>query len=92
MTGKYAYTLQAGNTNVKIGVFDGDNIVASWRMSTKAKRTADEYGMVLYDLLIAPPINLPSAATRLNVVAEPIIFEVCVPCTRCCYASCNGYR
>lgn len=43
--------MDIGNTNVKIGVFDGDDLVASWRMSTKANRTADEYGMVLYDLL-----------------------------------------
>lgn len=43
--------MDIGNTNVKIGVFDGDRAVASWRMSTKAYRTADEYGMVLYDLL-----------------------------------------
>ncbi len=46
-------TMDIGNTNVKIGVFyaDGANPVASWRLSTKAYRTADEYGMVLYDLL-----------------------------------------
>ncbi|MDE6302949.1 MAG: type III pantothenate kinase [Clostridia bacterium] len=43
--------MDIGNTNVKIGVFNGDKPVASWRMSTKAYRTADEYGMVLYDLL-----------------------------------------
>lgn len=43
--------MDIGNTNVKIGVFDNDKVVASWRMSTKAYRTADEYGMVLYDLL-----------------------------------------
>lgn len=44
-------TMDIGNTNVKIGIFDGDTPVASWRISTKAYRTADEYGMVLYDLL-----------------------------------------
>ena len=49
--------MDIGNTNVKIGVFDGDKIVASWRMSTKANRTADEYGMVLYDLLKQQGVN-----------------------------------
>ena len=43
--------MDIGNTNVKYGVFDGDNLIASWRVSTMASRTADEYGMVLYDLL-----------------------------------------
>lgn len=43
--------MDIGNTNVKIGVFDGDEIVASWRVSTMVSRTADEYGMTVYDLL-----------------------------------------
>ncbi len=44
-------TMDIGNTNVKYGVFDENKLIASWRVSTKASRTADEYGMVLYDLL-----------------------------------------
>lgn len=44
-------TMDIGNTNVKYGVFDGDELIASWRVSTKSSRTSDEYGMVLYDLL-----------------------------------------
>ena len=40
-----------GNTNVKFGLFDGDSPRAFWRVSTKASRTSDEYGMLLYDLL-----------------------------------------
>jgi type III pantothenate kinase len=44
-------TLDIGNTNVKIGVFKDDELIASWRVSTAASHTADEYGMVVYDLL-----------------------------------------
>lgn len=44
-------TMDIGNTNVKVGVFDGNVLFDSWRFSTKASRTADEYGMFLYDLL-----------------------------------------
>ncbi|MCM1306093.1 MAG: type III pantothenate kinase [Bacteroides sp.] len=70
--------MDIGNTNVKIGVFDGDNIVASWRMSTKANRTADEYGMVLYDLLKQQGVKfadiegvvLSSVAPALNYTIE----------------------
>ncbi len=43
--------IDIGNTNIKWGVFDGDNAVAYWRISTALSRTADEYAMVLYDLL-----------------------------------------
>ncbi|MCQ2603362.1 MAG: type III pantothenate kinase, partial [Clostridia bacterium] len=44
-------TLDIGNTNIKIGLFKGTDLVASWRLSTEARHTADEYGMTLYDLL-----------------------------------------
>ncbi len=42
--------MDVGNTNVKIGVFDGDKLIKSWRVSTEAKRTADEFGLIILDL------------------------------------------
>jgi type III pantothenate kinase len=39
-----------GNTNTVLGVFDGDQLVAHWRISTDRERTADEYGMLLGNL------------------------------------------
>lgn len=44
-------TMDIGNTNVKIGIFQGDNLRSTWRVSTVAAHTADEYGMIIYDLL-----------------------------------------
>ena len=44
-------TIDVGNTNITCGVFDGDVIVASFRITTKMPRTSDEYGMILYNLL-----------------------------------------
>lgn len=43
--------LDVGNTNIKIGLFDGDDLVFSWRMATDLLRTADEYGISLMQLL-----------------------------------------
>lgn len=43
--------MDVGNTNVKVGVFKGEKPISSWRISTLASRTADEFGMILYDLL-----------------------------------------
>lgn len=43
--------LDIGNTNVKYGIFEGDELVASWRISTNVARTSDEYGMTLGNLL-----------------------------------------
>ena len=40
-------TIDVGNTNITVGVFNGDEIVASFRMTTKMPRTSDEYGICL---------------------------------------------
>ena len=44
-------TIDVGNTNITCGVFEGDEIVASFRITTKMPRTSDEYGMILGNLL-----------------------------------------
>ena len=43
--------MDIGNTNVKIGIFKGGELAYTWRVSTVSSHTADEYGMVIYDLL-----------------------------------------
>lgn len=43
--------IDLGNTNIKYGVFNGDKLVASFRVSSRILRTADEYGSVLVGLL-----------------------------------------
>lgn len=40
-----------GNTNVTIGLFLDDELVATWRVSTDRSRTADEYGLEFTQLL-----------------------------------------
>ena len=50
-------TLDVGNTNMTGGVFKDDEIVATFRMTTKIPRTSDEYGMVLFNLLSQNQIN-----------------------------------
>lgn len=44
-------TIDIGNTNIKYGVFDDKKLVASFRVSSRISRTADEYGSVLVNLL-----------------------------------------
>ena len=44
--------IDLGNTNIKYGVFDGKKLVASFRVSSRISRTADEYGSVLVGLLL----------------------------------------
>ena len=37
--------IDAGNTNTSLGVFDGAELVAHWRLTTARSRTVDEYGV-----------------------------------------------
>ncbi|MDN5347928.1 MAG: type pantothenate kinase [Clostridia bacterium] len=36
-----------GNTNIVVGVFNGDKLLVSWRMASDRKKTSDEYGLIL---------------------------------------------
>ena len=43
--------IDIGNTNITIGLFDGDEIEGTVRMTTKMPRTSDEYGIFFYNIL-----------------------------------------
>jgi type III pantothenate kinase len=43
--------VEVGNTNTKIGVYDGPRLVVSWRLTTRREQTADEYGLFIEMLL-----------------------------------------
>lgn len=40
-----------GNTNIKLGLYDEEHLAASWRLSTDLKKTSDEYGLIIMNLL-----------------------------------------
>lgn len=43
--------IDIGNTNITIGIFDGDNLIGTYRLTTKIRRTSDEYGFFLKTFL-----------------------------------------
>ena len=43
--------IDVGNTNITLGVFDGEELLGTFRMTTKLPRTSDEYGITLKDLI-----------------------------------------
>lgn len=43
--------IDIGNTNITIGLFNEDEILGTFRMTTKIPRTSDEYGIFFYNLL-----------------------------------------
>ena len=43
--------LDVGNTNIKYGIFDGDELKLSFRVATEHKKTSDEYASQLISIL-----------------------------------------
>ena len=43
--------IDVGNSNITIGVFEGDKLICNYRMNTKVRRTSDEYGFMLENFL-----------------------------------------
>lgn len=44
--------IDVGNTNTVIGIFDGTNLLESWRIGTRVERTTDEFGVLFKELLV----------------------------------------
>jgi type III pantothenate kinase len=43
--------LDAGNSNITIGAFEGKKMLCQWRLHTVHKQTADEWGILMHNLL-----------------------------------------
>jgi type III pantothenate kinase len=52
--------LDAGNTNVTIGVFEGPKLISRWRLRTVREQTADEWGILLRNLFSLYGLDLSS--------------------------------
>ncbi len=48
--------VDVGNTNISIGVFEGDELRATWRIWTDVERSPDEYGVAILSLLATEKI------------------------------------
>ena len=55
-------TLDVGNTNTVLGLFQETQLVAHWRLTTARDQTVDEYGILTRDLFTLAEID-PAAVT-----------------------------
>ena len=64
--------IDAGNTNITLGVFRGEELLGTFRMTTKLPRTSDEYGIMLKELIERQGITSSdiSAAIVASVVPD----------------------
>ena len=51
-------TMDVGNTNIKIALFEGEQMRQYWRVSTNKTYTSDEYGMTLHGLFTHAGLDL----------------------------------
>lgn len=43
--------IDIGNTNIVLGLYQSKKLITHWRLATQAERTADEYGVILTQLV-----------------------------------------
>lgn len=70
-------TMDIGNTNIKIALFDGEKMVTYWRLATKRSYTSDELGVLLINLFANKNVS-PSVVKgiMLSSVVPTINFTV----------------
>ncbi|HEY7213445.1 MAG TPA: type III pantothenate kinase, partial [Thermoanaerobaculia bacterium] len=65
--------VDVGNTNTIFGVYQGDALAESFRLSTDTERTADEYGALLLPLFTRCGIDPSTAeAVVISSVVPPL--------------------
>ena len=73
--------MNVNNTNVTLGVFDGDSLRATWRFGTDMRKQADEYGVLILSLLAHGGLSASDIdeAVMASVVPdlEPIFEAMC---------------
>lgn len=76
--------IDVGNTNVTIGVFDGERLAHNWRLAALRERTADELGIFVTRLFEQTKIDL----SRVTGIA---VASVVPPLTRPMEEMCERY-
>lgn len=73
-----------GNSEITIGIFDGEELVSHWRLTTAAPRTADELALLIRSIT-GPDIATPGGADGSAICSvvpaiTPMLAEACEMC------------
>jgi type III pantothenate kinase len=69
--------LDAGNTNITIGVFEARKLIAHWRLRTVQEQTADEWGVLLRNLFALGSLSFESVdGIIIASVVPPLDFNL----------------
>lgn len=50
--------IDIGNTNITIGIYKGEKLLGNYRLTTKLKRTSDEYGFMIMNFLNSSRVSV----------------------------------
>ena len=73
-------TIDVGNTNITIGVFEGEELAGTFRINTKIARTSDEYGIVIRDILEHSGINYKDIKDCIIASVVPAVMHSLTSC------------
>jgi type III pantothenate kinase len=76
--------IDVGNTHTVIGVYENDRLVRHWRVLSDPGRTADEYGVLLWNLYRASELPIPRRT-------DIIVCSVVPPMTKVVEDLCRDY-
>ena len=75
--------IDVGNTNIWLGIYEGTRLRKDWRLETKERQSADEYGIVIRNLFSLADIEytrisdivIASVVPPLNTVLEQTVLK-----------------
>lgn len=69
------FTIDVGNTNIKVGLFEGNKLITTFRMNSQVVHTTDEYGMMLKSIPEVQGINVDNIEGAIISSVVPKIME-----------------
>ena len=69
------FAIDVGNTNIKIGIFDGKNLITTFRMNSQIVHTTDEYGLMLKQIPEVQGIDLTNIEGAIISSVVPKVME-----------------
>ena len=69
------FAIDVGNTNIKIGIFDGTNLITTFRMNSQIVHTTDEYGLMLKQIPEVQGIDLTKIEGAIISSVVPKVME-----------------
>ncbi len=67
--------VDVGNTNITIGMFDGEKLLGSYRLTTAVSRTSDEYGISIGDIMAMNGLDRKSISAAVIASVVPAVMH-----------------